>query len=419
MTLRLRGHAVYDNAEYVSGRERDEWLSREPLVKARNALVEQCGYSEAQLSAIENEAAAVIEKDLKKALAVARPDPARALGSVFMPDAPGKKLDSLSVPNCKNINAVTIALDYILARNPAAFIAGMDIGPYGSAFKTCKGLYDRFGKDRVLDMPIAESAITGFALGASQTGGLPIVEYQFADFSTEATTQLGLNCGTWFFRTRCKAPILFRLPCGGGITLGAFHSGEFEGLWSRFPGLKVLYPFTPQETFEALVAGFYDPNPCIVMEHKLLYSAKGGEIAFDGIIDGIWRPRQYREGTDITVVATGAALETAISALGESSCSADLWNPFVISPMDLSPIIESVTKTGRLLIVQENSEIAGIGALVASRVGRACFAKLKCAVETISAPFIPVPFAPELEAVYRPDKNRVKQIIETMIGEKR
>jgi len=417
MTLRLKGHAVYDNAEYVTAKEREEWLVREPVAKARRALVQTCLFTEEQIQAMETSAQAQVEDAVRKALAVARPDPRRCLGPVFAVTPKGKKLDPFRSVNVKNINAVNLALDYILERNPSSFIAGMDIGPYGSAFKTCKGLYDKYGTDRVMDMPIAESAITGFALGASQTGGLPIIEYQFADFATEATTQIGLNCGTWFFRSGNPAPILMRLPCGGGITLGAFHSGEFDGLWSRFPGLKLLYPYTPQETFEALVAAFYDLNPCIVFEHKLLYSSKGGDIDFDGNIDTILRPRKYREGSAITIVALGASLDTAALAITDASCSAELWNPFVISPMELGPIVESVKKTGRLLVVQESTEIAGVGNHIAAVAGRECFTELKCPVEVISAPFYPVPFAPELEAAYRPGKEKVRQVIEKMIGE--
>jgi 2-oxoisovalerate dehydrogenase E1 component len=418
-TLRLTGHAVYDNADYVTPEEKQEWQTREPIAKTRKALADICGYTEERIIAIETQADSLIDEALRKALPVARPDPEKCLGPVFVSLPQDKKIDPFKSSNCKNIQAVTQALEYILEHNPTAFIAGMDVGKYGSAFKTCKGLYERFGGQRVIDMPIAESAITGFALGASQTGGLPIVEYQFADFATEATTQIGLNCGTWFFRSGYSAPILFRMPCGAGITLGAFHSGEFEGLWSRFPGIKVIYPFTPQETFEALVGGFYDPNPCVVLEHKLLYSIKSGDIDFDGNLDALWRPRQYKEGTDLTVVALGAALETSLTALKEVSISADVWNPFIMSPLELDPIIESVKKTGRLLIVQESSEVAGIGATISARVYNSCFSRLKCAIEIMSAPFIPVPFAQELEAAYRPDKSRVKMIIEKMTGEQK
>ena len=138
-------------------------------------------------------------------------------------------------PRVKNGEAVGRALDYLLENNPQAFLFGLDVGVYGSAFKTCKGLIERHGADRVMDMPLCESALVGFALGASQADAKPIMEFQFGDFSTEAVSQLGLNAGTWYFRTGQPAPLLMRLPCGGGLTMGAFHSGEYEGLWSRFP----------------------------------------------------------------------------------------------------------------------------------------------------------------------------------------
>ena len=239
-----------------------------------------------------------------------------------------------------------MALDFLLANQPAAFLAGMDVGTYGSAFKTCKGLVDRYGADRVIDMPLAESSIMGFALGASQTGAEPIIEFQFADFSTEAVTQLGLNAGTWYFRTGCAAPMLVRLPCGGGLTVGAFHSGEFEGLWSRFPGLKLLYPATPQETYEALLAGFYDPNPCLVFEHKLLYWSRSGDIDFDGDLQAVWRPRRYTEGTDLTLVALGAMVQPSLAAAAQSGGSVEVWNPLVLQPLDIGPIAESVQEDG-------------------------------------------------------------------------
>ena len=151
-------------------------------------------------------------------------------------EAPPAEVKPYRTPRVKNGEAVGRALDYLLENNPRAFLFGLDVGVYGSAFKTCKGLIERHGPERVLDMPLCESAMVGFALGASQAGGQPILEFQFADFSTEAVTQLGLNAGTWYFRTGQPAPLLLRLPCGGGLTMGAFHSGEFEGLWSRFPG---------------------------------------------------------------------------------------------------------------------------------------------------------------------------------------
>ncbi len=417
MTLRLEGHAVYDKAEYVTKEERDEWLTREPLMRARRALLD-AGNAEALVVDIERQVEAEVEETVRKALLPPRPDPAIAVGHVFAEPAKVQTCKPFSAQKVKYLSAVTLAQDYLLANEPSAVLMGLDIGPYGSAFKTCKGLFDKYGKDRVMDMPLAESAITGFALGASQTGSRPIIEFQFADFSTESVTQLGLNSGTWYFRSGKEAPLLVRLPCGGGITLGAFHSGEFEGLWSRFCGLKLLYPFTPQEMFEALVAGFYDPNPCMVFEHKLLYgSAKGSDINFDGDLSKVWKERQYAAGTDCTVIGTGAMLDVALAACKELGGSFDIFNPFVLNPLRPLQIIESVRKTGRLCVVQESTATAGLGDRIISMVCRECFSCLKKAPVLVSAPDAPVPFASELEVLYRPDKDRVKLVISQLIGD--
>ncbi len=211
--------------------------------------------------------------------------------------------------------------------------------------------------------------------------------------------------------------MLVRLPCGGGLTMGAFHSGEFEGLWSRFPGLKLLYPATAQETFEALVAGFYDPNPCLVFEHKLLYWSKSGEIDFDGNLESVWRPRRYTEGTDLTLVAFGAMVHEALAVAARSPRSIEVWNPFVLQPMDLGPILESVCKTGRLLVVQECGAMQGLGDTVISRVCREALGTLKCPPQLVAGPDMPVPFAPELESYCRPNSHRIEAAVDQMVRE--
>ncbi len=374
MTLRLQGHAAYDKAEYVPAEKLKDWQRRDPVPAARIKMLELCGMSEAAITAMEHAVDDEVRSALADAMAVGRPDPISNRMTVFA-ESETTHVKPYRAPRVKNGDAVGRALDYLLENNPRAFLFGLDVGIYGSAFKTCKGLIKRHGPERVLDMPLCESALVGFALGATQVGSQPILEFQFADFSTEVTTQLGLNSGTWYFRTGRPAPMLLRLPCGGGLTMGAFHSGEFEGLWSRFPGLKLLYPATAQETFEALVAGFYDPNPCLVFEHKLLYWSKGGEIDFDGNLEAIWRPRQYTEGSDVTLVAFGAMVHEAQAAAARSPRSIEVWNPFVLQPMDLAPILESVCKTGRLIVVQECGATQGLGNQVISLVCREALAR--------------------------------------------
>ena len=416
MTLRLHGHAAYDKGDYVPPEQREEFQRRDPLPRARQKLREVCGWADAEIESLEKAVEDEVYEAVVAALGAPRPDPVTHCWAVHAGDRPAK-VEPFRAPRVKNGEAVHHALDYLLARHPRAFLAGMDVGVYGSAFKTCKGLIQRYGPGRVIDMPIGESGIMGFALGASQVGARPIVEFQFADFATEAVTQLGLNAGTWFFRAGRPAPLLMRLPCGGGLTMGAFHSGEYEGLWSRFCGLKLLYPATPQETFEALLAGFYDSNPCLVFEHKLLYWSKSGDVDFDGDLASVWRPRRYVEGDELTVVAVGAMVFEALAAAACSERGIEVWNPFVLQPLDLAPILESVEKTGRLLVVQEAAETQGLGDRMISWLVRQRRSALRCPPRLIAAPDVPIPFAPELELHCRPGAARILACIEQMLGE--
>jgi 2-oxoisovalerate dehydrogenase E1 component len=416
MTVRLEGHAVYDNAEYISDDVKSANLKRDPLISARVAMIESSGASDGELSAAELKLQAELDDVIRESLDIPRPTPSKTSMDVFAP-AKYPAIKPYSAKNVRNTHAVNTALDHILSENGDAFVCGQDIGKYGSAFKTCKGLIDKHGRQKVIDMPICEAGTVGFCLGASQTGSRPIMEFQFADFSTEAVSQLGLNAGTWFFRADRPAPLLFRLPNGAGVTLGAFHSGEFEGLWSRFPGLKLFYPVTPQETYEALLAGFHDPNPCLVFEHKLLYWGKAGDIEFDGDLGKVCRPRKYTEGADATVVATGAMVEQAIGAVNANNYSAEVWNPFILNPSCFDPILDSIRRTGRLLVVQESGGIAGLGDHFISLAVRECFRELRCAPRLIAAPNTPVPFARELETAFLPDSGVIGRAIEKMIGE--
>ncbi len=413
-TLRLLGHAAYDKGDYVDPEQRRRWQQRDPLPTTRRRLAEECAVVESEIVALEEQIEEQIEQAVAETISVARPKPRPASSTVYARSEP-PQLKPFQTARAKCGDAVRLALDYLLTNHEEAFLAGLDVGTYGSAFKTCKGLIDQHGRQRVIDMPLAESSIVGFALGASQAGMRPIVEFQFADFGTEAVTQLGLNAGTWFFRADRPAPLLMRLPCGGGLTMGAFHCGEYEGLWSRFPGLKILYPATPQETFEALVAGFHDNNPCLVLEHKLLYWSQSGSIAFDGQLDRVWQSRQYTEGDRLTLVAFGAMVHEALAAAAEFGDAVEVINPFVLQPLAIGPILQSVAKSGRLLVVQESGRTQGLGDTIISQVAQRRGTSLRCPPVLVASPDAPVPFAPELESQHRPDRQKIAAAIERLL----
>lgn len=417
VSLRLDGHAAYDKAEYIPAELKAQWQQQDPLPKAKARWMDLVNATEQDAMQLEQRIQVELEQATEQALRARRPDSAVPVGAVYA-DPTVHRTDTFNAKGIKHGAAVTAALDFILAHDPRAFLTGQDVELFGSAFKTTKGLFEKYGPDRVLNMPICESATAGFVLGASQTGSWPILEFQFADFATDATTQLGMNAGTWFFRSGSPAPIVFRMPCGGGITMGAFHSGEFEGLWSRFPGLKLYYPFTPQEVFEAMVSAYYDPNPCMVFEHKRLYWSKSGDVDFDGDLTRIPRARTYTEGNRLTVIAWGAMLESVLAvAKQQGDSSLEVLNPFILNPIDWAPLVASTQKTGRLLVVQESGETAGLGGHIIARLTRDCFRKLRCAPRLVAAPDQPVPFAPELENTFRPGIEKIAKAVEEILND--
>ncbi|MCC5878121.1 MAG: hypothetical protein JJU11_18025 [Candidatus Sumerlaeia bacterium] len=412
--LRLKGHAAYDKCEYISKAEMDAWLKVDSVPRTRTEVLEMV--EESTILEMEKDIREEINEAVERAVKVPRPNPNRQSWSPTAEVEKHPKLPPFNAEGVRIGDAIRMGQEYILTHEDRAFIAGMDVGKYGSAFKTCKGLIDKFGESRVMDMPLAESGILGFCLGSSQTGSKPIVEYQFADFATESTTMLGLNAGTWFFRTGQGAQLLLRLPCGGGLTMGAFHSGEFEGLWSRFSGIKLIYPSTPQEAFEAIVLGFHDPNPCLVFEHKLLYWSQKGDIRFDGNLAGLERPRHYHKGDEVTIITFGAMLHQVLKAVKDTGASADVWSPFLLQPVTWEPILASIRRTGRVMVVQESGEVQGLGSHYLSVAARECFDALKAPPVLVSRPDLPVPFAPELEQHFLPNAKTIAARIQELIG---
>ncbi len=424
-TLRLRGHAAYDTGDYLRPGESDSFWARDPLAKLRTRLVADKG--EPAVAALEQELNAFLEECVKVSLAVPRPSPVGMENDVFAPtEAPLPWLPSLgSTPDAaaETLNfaqAINRALRKILTERPEAVLLGQDIGTYGGAFKVTDGLLKDFGRARVFNTPLAESACTGYAIGLALNGHRPIEEFQFADFSTEAATQIGLNAATYHFRSGAKVPLVLRFPCGGGLTMGSFHSQELESTFLSLPGIKALYPSTPQDAFNALLAAVEDPNPVIVFEHKALYRRLKQPVRWDPAYREVWTPRLVRSGTHATVISYGDMVHVTNEALEyletEYEKSFDLFDLRALSPLRLEAIEASLARTHRLIVVHEGRRTHGFGAELVARLTEASFFQLEAPPLRLGALDLPVPFAPELENAYRPTRDALIDRIAAWLG---
>ena len=429
-TLRLRGHAAYDTCDYLLPGESDGFFARDPLPKFRAQLV--AAHGAARLDAIDAELNAWIEACITVSLAVPRPaaDAAAMLADVFAPESPPLPwIPSISseienreskIENFNAAQAINLGLRKILTERPESLILGQDIGTYGGAFKVTEGLLAAFGRPRVFNTPLAESACTGYAVGLALNGHRPIEEFQFSDFVTEAATQITLNAATYHFRSGAAVPLVFRLPTGGGLTFGSFHSQELDSFLLAMPGLKALYPSTPQDAFNALLAAYEDNNPVILFEHKALYRRGKGPVAWDANYRDIWSPKKLRAGDYATLITYGDMVHLAEAAAdylaAEYEITLDLFDLRALAPLRLEAIEASLQRTGRLIVLHEGRRTHGFGAELVARLTEKHFSSLKAAPLRIASLDLPVPFAPELEQAFRPTKDKIIERITAWMG---
>jgi 2-oxoisovalerate dehydrogenase E1 component len=316
--------------------------------------------------------------------------------------------------------ALNLALRKILTERPESLLLGQDIATYGGAFKVTEGLYKDFGRSRVFNTPLAESACTGYAIGLALNGHRPIEEFQFADFSTEAVTQIALNAATYHFRSGAAVPLVLRLPCGGGLTFGSFHSQELESLFLSMPGIKALYPSTPQDAFNALLAAYEDNNPVLLFEHKGLYRRGKSPVAWDPNFRNVWQPQLLRNGNFATVVTYGEMVHLAVEACeyltSEYERTFDLFDLRCLSPLQLDPIRASLARTHRLIVLHEGRRSHGFGAELVAQLTEELFFSLEAPPLRIASLDLPVPFAPELEHAFRPTRDSIIERIAAWMG---
>ncbi|HZZ20215.1 MAG TPA: thiamine pyrophosphate-dependent enzyme [Opitutaceae bacterium] len=413
-TLRLRGHAAYDTCDYLKPGESDLFFATDPLAAFRKSVVDQVG--EEKVAAIDTELGEFIEACIKVAIAVPRPDPAGMEDDLFAPVSKpfAWKPELEGAGTLTMAQSINAGLRKVLVERPESIVLGQDIATYGGAFKVTENLYKEFGRKRVFNTPLAESSCTGYAIGMAVNGHRPIEEFQFADFATEAATQITLNAATMHFRSGAACPVVFRMPCGA-VGLGSFHSEELESFFLAMPGIKALYPSNPQDAFNSVLAACEENNPVMLFEHKGLYRRGKHPVKWDPDYRKVWKPKQVRPGSYATLVTYGEAVHVAMEACAyladEYDADIEVFDLCCLSPLDLTDIMASVERTGRLIVLHEGRRTHGFGAEVVARITEGCETPLKAPPLRIAAMDLPVPFAAELEAAFRPSKDKAIQLI--------
>ena len=307
------------------------------------------------------------------------------------------------------LQAISDAMRQEMRADERVLVMGEDIGVFGGAFKVTDGFIDEFGPNRVMDTPLAESGIVGTAVGAAVVGMRPICEMQFADFISCGFDQLVNVAGKMYYRQGLPVNITVRLPSGGGFSGGPFHSQNPEAWFMHSPGMKVVAPSTAEDAKGLLISAIRDHNPVVYLEHKHLYRRVKGEVP-DGLYETPLTARVAREGSDLTVIAYGAMVHTALEATEDiDGASVEVLDLRSLVPLDEEAILASVHKTSKVLIVDEANQTCAAGAQVAAVIAEKGFEDLDGPVRRVATPDVPIPFSPPLEQALLPSVDRVKE----------
>ena len=323
------------------------------------------------------------------------------------------------MPVLTYIDAISRGMWEEMERDPAVFLIGEDIGAYGGAFKATKGFQEHFGPERVIDSVLSEAAIIGAATGAALAGMRPIAEMQFADFVTCAFNQLVTNASKIYYRWGIPVPMVVRLPSGGYIHGGPYHSASTEAWFAHVPGLKVVAPSTPSDAKGLIKAAVRDNNPVMFFEFKYLYRRVKGEVTNGDITVPIGKGDVKREGGDVTIITYGSTVHFSLEASEiiskEDGIETKVVDLRTLLPLDRDLIIDAVRATGRALVVHEDTLTGGVGGEVAALIAEHAFQYLDAPVKRVGALDAPVPFAPTLEAAHLPDTARIVQALRDLI----
>jgi 2-oxoisovalerate dehydrogenase E1 component len=411
MTFRMRGHEEASGVKYVPKELFEEWEKKDPIKNYENWLIKEKIISEGEVAEIRLATKNHIEEELKIGFESEPiiPNTNEEVNDVYAKRLPSSNTiidNSFIAPPIfsgtqsekKYINAISDALEQSLQRHHDFVLMGQDIAEYGGAFKVTEGFVEKFGKDRIRNTPICESAIVGAALGLSLKGYKAMMEMQFADFATVGFNQIINNLAKIHYRWGQNADVVVRMPTGGGVGAGPFHSQSNEAWFTHTPGLKVLYPSSPIDAKGLLIAAINDPNPVIFFEHKALYRSVSAMVPDDYYEIEIGKAKHVQMGEDISVITYGAGVHWAIDyAKKHPEVSLDILDLRSLLPLDYDAIKAAVARTGKVLLLHEDTLIGGLGGEIAAWISEHCFHLLDAPILRCASLDTPIPFNLELE----------------------
>jgi 2-oxoisovalerate dehydrogenase E1 component len=417
-TFRMRGHEEASGTKYVPQELMNMWAIKDPVDNFKKFLIEKGILTTDLDTQFHTEIIANIDESL--VLANAEPEIEanynNELNDVYKPFDFKEVTPSDETENIRLIDAISSSLRQSMERHPNLVIMGQDIAEYGGAFKITDGFVALFGKERVINTPICESAVVSAGMGLSINGYKAIVEMQFADFVSTGFNPIVNLLAKSHYRWSEKADVVVRMPCGGGTQAGPFHSQTNEAWFTKTPGLKVVYPAFPYDAKGLLNESINDPNPVMFFEHKQLYRSISQEVPKDYFTLPLGKASLIREGNQVTIISFGAAVHWAIETLDKNlSISADVLDLRTLQPLDLEAIFASVKKTGRAIIYQEDSLFGGIAGDISSMIMENCFEFLDAPVKRVASLETPIPFTKALEDQYLP-KGRFESALLELIN---
>ena len=417
-TFRMRGHEEASGTKYVPKEVMEYWAKKDPVINYENYLLEEKVYSKEEIETIKAEIKDEINEAVKQSF---DGKPFVVNGESEMEDVFYPYTQKVSFPSAKSISekryvdAISDGLRQSMNRYKDMVIMGQDISDYGGVFKVTEGFVDEFGRERVRNTPLCESAIIGTALGLSIEGIKSVVEMQFADFVTCGFNQIINNLAKIHYRWGQNADVVVRMPTGGGVSAGPFHSQSNEAWFFHTPGLKIVYPSCSSDAKGLLNAAIEDPNPYLFFEHKALYRSHKEKIFDDYYTTEVGKARLVSTGDDLTIVTYGMGVSWSVDVMeGIQGKTADIIDLRTLQPWDKDAVAESVKKTNKVIIVHEDTITGGIGAEISAWITENHFEHLDGPVMRVGGLDTPVPFRKELEENFMPN-SRLKGKIEKLL----